>query len=95
MSDAKGTPRAGLALTKHGSPVLEMDDAKGTTRAGLALGPNGRPMQEWWKNGHKDYINGNPDFSKNEPVANGLQLDHWGGADILQQQALHERIGLN
>lgn len=48
-----------------------------------------KPMQEWWKNGHKDYINGNPDFSKNEPVANGLQLDHWGGMQSKTQASDH------
>jgi hypothetical protein len=38
------------------------------------------PMQTWWKNGHKDYINGNPDFTKSQPTnKEGFQFDEYGG----------------
>ncbi|MCL4513742.1 MAG: hypothetical protein M1421_07015 [Candidatus Eremiobacteraeota bacterium] len=45
-----------------------------------------KAMQGWWNSGHKDYINGNPDFIENNPVnKEGFQFDEYGGIQTKTQ----------
>jgi hypothetical protein len=55
---------------------------KAASDPGLSTGP----MQAWWASGHKDYINGNPDFiPDNQMNKQGFQHDGLGGLQTRTQ----------